>query len=298
MAGLSQALTPALLSHLISKSTYSLPSVYLALLTGAGASGSSTLSTMNEVTTGAYPSYARKSVATSDLANAIISGGGLGTNSNTITFPVCGGGGTNPVITGYALVDASSGTTANPTGILWYGAFTSSMTVNSGNQPSIPAGNLTFSLTTTGGLSNFLATTLIDLSDGKASYSVASGSGLYLALVTSTPAATQVAAATDIVEPSGPQYAGYTRVQIPPSSWTTPSVSGGVASTTLSSPVTFPQSTGGSGATITGFALIDGGSTTLGSAGHIVGWGTVTSQLISPNTTPFFNNGGLTLQLQ
>jgi len=296
MAGLSQALTPKILDHTTSKAVFSLPTVYLALLVSPGASGTSTLSTMNEVSTGAYPNYARAAVSTSALASAIISGGGLGTNSLAITFPVCGGGGSSPVITGYALVDAASGTTANPTGVLWYGTFSSSMTVNSGNQPSIPASNLNFSLTTSGGSSNFLVEKLIDLTDGKATYTP--GGALYAALVTGSPAASQINAATDIIEPSSGQYTGYTRVQIPSASWSSAVVSTGVAGTTLTATVTFPTCTGGGTATITGFALIDGGSTASGSGGNILYWGTLTSQTISINTTPYFNIGGLTINLQ
>lgn len=294
MAGLSQAITTKLIDHTTSKTAYTLPSaVYLALLVSPGASASSTLSTMNEVTTGAYPGYTRIAVPSSSWNAASISGGGTTSNSTAITFPICTSGGTSPVITGYALVDATSGTTANPTGILWYGTASASMTVNTGNQPSIPSGNLTLTLTDSGGASDFLVKKLIDLSDGKTTYAPAGP--LYIALVTGTPAASQVAAATDITEPTSGQYTSYARVQIPSASWNAASLGAGIASTTLNANVTFPQSTGGTGATITGFALIDGGSTTSGSAGNILYFSTLTSQVISINTTPYFSTGGITL---
>lgn len=293
MAGLSQNITPSLVDHTTSKASYGLPTAYLALLTGAGASGSSTLSTMNEVSTGAYPGYTRIAVPGSSLAAASISGGGTASNTSAITFPVCTGGGSSPVITGWALVDHASGTTGN---ILWYGTFSSSMTVNTGNQPSIPASNITFTATTASGFSEFLVKKLIDHSDGKTTYTVSGA--LYIALVTSTPAANQVAAATDITEPTSGQYTSYARVQIPAASWNSAALSGGIGQTTTNATVTFPQSTGGTGATITGFALIDGGSTTPASAGNILYWAAITTQVISPNTTPFFNIGGITIQLQ
>lgn len=292
MAGLSQVLTPKLLNLSTSVSGYGIPTAYLALLVSPGASGTSTLSTMHEVQTSDYPNYARVAVA-GLLSNATTPSGGQGTNSAAITFPDCGTGGTSPVITGYALVDAASGTTGN---ILWYGTFSLSMIVNDGNQPSIPASNLDFALTTSGGLSNFIVKKFIDHSDGVTSW--APTGALYAALVTGSPAATQVNAASDIIEPSGGAYTGYARVQIPSGSWTTASISTGVATTTLQATVTFPTCTAGGTSTITGFALIDGGSTSPGSAGNIIYWGTLTSQVISINTTPYFNTGGLTLNLQ
>ena len=126
MGAFTDYLENKLLDHVLRNTAYTSPTtVYVALFTAApGEAGGGT-----EVSGGGY---ARQAV-TFGAPSA-----GSTSNSADITFPTATANwGT---ITHFAIFDASTGGN-----MLYYGQLTSSVTVNSGQQLTIPAGNLTIS---------------------------------------------------------------------------------------------------------------------------------------------------------
>jgi hypothetical protein len=125
MAGLSDYLENELLDHIVGKTAYTMPTVYVGLYTSAPTdAGGGT-----EVSGG---SYARKSTAGADWAAA--SGGAI-SNANAITFVTASGSwGT---VTHFGLFDAS--TTGN---LLAWGALGASKAIGSGDTASFAAGDL------------------------------------------------------------------------------------------------------------------------------------------------------------
>ncbi len=126
MGAFTDYLENKLLDHVLRNTAYTSPTtVYVALFTAApGEAGGGT-----EVSGGGY---ARQAVTFSAPS------AGSTSNSSDITFPTATADwGT---ITHFAIFDASTGGN-----MLYYGQLTSSVTVNSGQQLTIPAGNLTIS---------------------------------------------------------------------------------------------------------------------------------------------------------
>jgi hypothetical protein len=118
------------LDHVVGKTSFTMPSVWIALFTAAPSdTGGGT-----EATGG---SYARKSTAGADWAAA---SGGATSNANAITFVTpTGSWGT---ITHFALMDAA--TTGN---MLAWGSLTTPQAVGTGNTVSFAVGELDITLT-------------------------------------------------------------------------------------------------------------------------------------------------------
>jgi hypothetical protein len=118
------------LDHVVGKTSFTMPSVWIALFTAAPSdTGGGT-----EATGG---SYARKSTAGADWAAA---SGGATSNANAITFVTpTGSWGT---ITHFALMDAA--TTGN---MLAWGPLTTPQAVGTGNTVSFAVGELDITLT-------------------------------------------------------------------------------------------------------------------------------------------------------
>lgn len=152
MSAASNYLELELLDHALrgTSGAYTAPTtVYVALFsdTGSGAANaleSGTSSTGETANWGYYEinnaSYVRQS-ATFSAAS-----GGSITTSASISFPVATAdydtaGSAGNVVTHLAIMDASTGGN-----VMFYGALTNSKTVNSGDQFTISAGNLTVSL--------------------------------------------------------------------------------------------------------------------------------------------------------
>ena len=131
MGAASNYLENKILDHVLTASAYTQPSRYLALFTAdPGEAGSFT----NEVTTSSS-AYARKLVTF-----AAASSGSSATNA-TVTFDAATASwGT---ITHVAVVD---GATAGAGNVLFYGAVTTSKTIDSGDTFQVTSGNLTVSL--------------------------------------------------------------------------------------------------------------------------------------------------------
>jgi hypothetical protein len=129
MAGLSDYLENELLDHIVGKTAYTMPTVYVGLYTSAPSdAGGGT-----EVSGG---SYARKSTAGADWATA---SGGATSNANAITFVTASGSwGT---VTHFGLFDAS--TSGN---LLAWGALGASKAIGSGDTASFAAGDLDITL--------------------------------------------------------------------------------------------------------------------------------------------------------
>jgi hypothetical protein len=127
----SNYLENKILDHVLTATSYSQPSRFIALFTGnPGEAGSFT----NEVSTSGT-AYARQAVTF-----AAASSGSSATNA-TVTFPTATGNfGT---ITHVAVVD---GDTAGAGNVLFYGAVTTSKTIETGDTFQISSGNLTISL--------------------------------------------------------------------------------------------------------------------------------------------------------
>lgn len=133
MAGtLSDYLENKLLDHIVGKTSFTMPSVWIGLWT-ATLSDTSTGATAGEVSGG---SYARKSTAGSDWNAA--SGGSL-TNANALAFPTATGSwGT---VTHFMLVDASSAGN-----MLAWADLTASKTIGSGDTAQFNASALTLTM--------------------------------------------------------------------------------------------------------------------------------------------------------
>jgi hypothetical protein len=126
MAGFSTYLQQKVLDHVNGKTSYTMPTTYVALFTAnpTDAGGG---------TEAAYTGYAR--VATSGLWNA--ASGTSATNSGAVTFGACTAG--SSTVTGFGLYDASSAGN-----LLYWG--TCSLSVSSGITPQFAAGALTITL--------------------------------------------------------------------------------------------------------------------------------------------------------
>lgn len=126
-----------------SQSTSSPSTVFLALFTSDDSTGGTaenleagTLT--NEVTTSGT-SYARQSVSFGTISNGSVS------NSGNVTFPAATAN--YGTVTHVAVMDANStDDSAGAGNVLFYGALTSSKTIESGDTFQITTGNLTVSL--------------------------------------------------------------------------------------------------------------------------------------------------------
>lgn len=131
MAAASNYLENKILDHVLTATAYTQPARYIALFTAdPGEAGSFT----NEVSTSGT-AYARQAVTF-----AAASSGSSATNA-TVTFPTATANwGT---ITHVAIVD---GDTEGAGNVLFYGAVTTSKTIETGDTFQISSGNLTISL--------------------------------------------------------------------------------------------------------------------------------------------------------
>lgn len=112
---------------------------------------------------------------------------------------------------------------------------------------------------------------------------------VYLALATAAP--TDATTGTTIVEPTSGQYTGYARLAIANTAVNFPAAA--ASSKTHSGILTLPTSTGGTGATVQWFALLD--AATLG---NVICWGTLGSaKTINAGVTPQFSAGALVFSM-
>jgi len=119
-----------ILDHVFGKSTYTPPTIYVALSTADPTDDGSGLSEPSG------SGYAREQTSVSDWDTAF---GGALDNTNDITFSeATGSWGT---ITHFALIDAASGGN-----VLAYGALSQSRTIGSGDTAKFAAGDLDVSL--------------------------------------------------------------------------------------------------------------------------------------------------------
>jgi hypothetical protein len=127
MAGFTTYLQQKILDHVRGKTSYTMPTAYVALFTTnpTDAGGG---------TEAAYTSYARVTTAGSDWTAA---SGTSGANATAISFPACTG--STSTVTGFGLYDASS--TGN---LLAWG--TCSLSVSTGITPQFAIGALTLTL--------------------------------------------------------------------------------------------------------------------------------------------------------
>lgn len=127
MAGFSTYLQQKVLDHVLGKTSYTMPTAYVALFTAnpTDAGGG---------TEAAYTSYAR---VTTSGATWNAASGTTTTNASAVTFPACTG--SSSTVTGFGIYDAS--TTGN---LLAWG--TCSLSVSTGITPQFAAGALTVTL--------------------------------------------------------------------------------------------------------------------------------------------------------
>lgn len=158
-------------------------------------------------------------------------------NTGAITFPACGANWSS--VTHFAIVDSVTTGLGN---MLAYGPITPNKTYSTGNIPSVAIGDLDISFNV-GGVSNFLANSLLDhLFEGTA-YTPPTGIWAALATVTITDAMT----GTTITEP-GQNYA---RIQHDTWHATVAGIS------TNDGAITYATVTGGTWGTITDTCLCD-----------------------------------------
>jgi hypothetical protein len=135
MGSFANYLENKLLDHVVGKTSYTMPTAYIALCTAdptdAGSGGG-----MNEVADA--NNYARKSTAGGDWNAA--SGGAID-NANAITFNQASGSwGT---VTHFAIVDSATHGAGN---MLAHGALGASKTIDSGDTPEFAAGDIDITL--------------------------------------------------------------------------------------------------------------------------------------------------------
>ena len=134
MGAASDYLENKILDHVLTSAAYTQPSRYLALFTASTGLESDSIATASEVSTSGT-AYARKAVTF-----AAASSGSSATNA-TVTFDAATASwGT---ITHVAVMD---GSTAGAGHVLFYGAVTTSKTIDTGDTFQITSGNLTVSL--------------------------------------------------------------------------------------------------------------------------------------------------------
>jgi len=132
MSAASDFLENKLLDHVLTSTSYSSPNatLYLALFTSDGGLENNTSGSQTEISGG---SYVRKAIAFSTAS------GGSSSNNATVTFDAATANwGT---ISHVAVMDASSAGN-----VLFWGAVTTSKTIESGDTFQVSSGNLTISL--------------------------------------------------------------------------------------------------------------------------------------------------------
>lgn len=133
MAGFSQYLQQKVLDHIVGKTSFTMPTAYVALLTAAPSTDASA------PTEATYTSYARKITAGADWNAATAATPSVTTNAQAITFVTCTGG--SSTVTHFSLMDAL--TAGN---MLGWGALSSSLAVSNNIQPNFAIGTLTLTL--------------------------------------------------------------------------------------------------------------------------------------------------------
>lgn len=123
------------LDHIVGKTSFTMPTAYLALAT-ADPTDAGTGASMNECANA--NSYARVSTAGADWAAAAA---GANQNANDITFPEASGSwGT---VTHFALVDSGTWGAGNMIG---HGSLAASKAIGSGDTPKFAAGDIDITL--------------------------------------------------------------------------------------------------------------------------------------------------------
>lgn len=137
MSGFSNYAEKALLDHLFGKGSYTVPTIYVTLLTAAPTDASTGTTIASDEAD--YTSYVRVATVAGDW-NAATAGDPTSlTNAAAIEFAQSTGG--SSIVTHFALVDAS--TAGN---MLAWGALNTSKTIDVGDTPSFAIGSLTVTL--------------------------------------------------------------------------------------------------------------------------------------------------------
>lgn len=132
MAGLTVYGQQKTLDHLMGKTAFSMPTVYISLTSTAPTDSAAG-------TEATYTGYARKQTAGADWNAATSATPSVVSNANVLTFAQCTAGSTT--VTHFEFYDAASGGNR-----LAWGALTASLAVSAGISPSFAAGQLTASM--------------------------------------------------------------------------------------------------------------------------------------------------------
>ena len=263
-AVMSDYLEGKFIDYVLRSGTFASPaSVYLALFTAtpSDAGGGTEVASAN--------AYARKQLTGAfDPASA-----GATANTATITFPTATG--VWGLITSVGIFDAPTGGN-----LLFYGSFSSSLQVDTGDTLSIAAGALDISLG--GDISTFLANEMLDhILDGA---SFTQPSAAYLALYTTMPNAGD----TGGVEVSGGSYARVTCHGA--AKWDAPHATGGYTANTATE--TFPVASANWG-TVVGMGI-----RSANTAGNLYFFKTLTaSKTVYSGDTFRFSAGAIDITL-
>lgn len=125
-----------ILEHLVGKTSWTMPSVYIALVTTLPTDASIGSTLVEPSTTGT--AYARKSTAGADWGTAAA---GAISNANAITFATATGAGWGAIV-GFALCDSATVAAGN---VLAWGSLTSK-TILAGDTASFAVGDLQITL--------------------------------------------------------------------------------------------------------------------------------------------------------
>jgi hypothetical protein len=137
MSAASNYLENKLLDHVLTATSYSQPSRFLALFTGTASATKANLEagTLTDEVSTSGTAYARQAITFSAASN------GSTSNSATVTFPAATA--SFGTITCVAIMD---GDTEGAGNVLFYGEVTTAKTIDTGDTFQVSNGNLTISL--------------------------------------------------------------------------------------------------------------------------------------------------------
>jgi hypothetical protein len=138
--GISQYAMHLLVDHINGKTSFTMPvTVAMTLCTANPASTSTGASQAETVYTG----YARQTLAGTAFNAATTATPAVATNASTITFPNCTA--TGSTLLGFTLCDSATIGAGN---MLWFGSLTSTVISTTQTPPTVAAGALSLSMTT------------------------------------------------------------------------------------------------------------------------------------------------------
>ena len=275
MGSITDYLEAEWLDHVFNAAYTSPTNIYLALCT-ADPTDAATGASMNEVANA--NGYARTALSVGVAASRVV------TQDADCQFPQASGGGWGTV-THWAIVDSNTYGGGN---VLAHGAFGTSKTINDGNTPTVPSGEVYVQVDASE-MSDYLANELLDHTFNNAAYAVPA---TWVALCTATVSSSDTG--STITEPNGN---GYAREQVNVNGGASPTwdLATGTTPTEVDNThvIQLGPASGGNWGTITSVAIVDAST-----AGNLLFFdNTMTDGPVDDGDTAEFAVGVLDIQL-